>query len=103
MAVITGPELDSVVAEARKWYVETRLWLIEKLNEGGYPYGTVPLTPIEQYTRYLEMQKEDWLRMEGGLMNLYKGLPDQRQRVEQALNSYIQRMNSLGLQLKGVA
>ncbi|HXH05377.1 MAG TPA: hypothetical protein VNI83_02185 [Vicinamibacterales bacterium] len=96
MPLVTGPELDKIVAEAREWYATTRQWLIEQLSE-GYPYGTKPLSPIEQLMRYMEvrMDPQAWRALVMMLEDRYRGLPDARDRVERDLQAYVRRMEAL--------
>ncbi|KKK81309.1 hypothetical protein LCGC14_2814760, partial [marine sediment metagenome] len=46
MPIITGPQLDEIAEQCRKWYLSTRAMLLEALEE-GYPYGSRPQSPQE--------------------------------------------------------
>ena len=96
MPLVTGPSLDQVVKEAREWYAAKRTWLIEQLSE-SYPYGAVPLTPMDQLARYSEMQLDpaSWRALVMMLEDRYRGLPDARQKVERDLQAYVRRMEAL--------
>ncbi len=92
MPLIAGPELGKLKEELVEWYLATRAWLIEALEEGGYPYGSHQLTPAEQLERFLRMTPEEWNYMEGKLMERYRGRPDQRELVQADLTDYTTRM-----------
>ncbi len=92
MPVISGPELDKMADELAVWYTDTLLWLMEAMEEGGYPYGSVRLTPAEQLMRHMSMTPEDWQGMVASLERRYQGFPNQAKLVEQALTRYVKRM-----------
>src|SRR6266550_2030214 len=95
-SVVTGPELDAIVAQAKEWYFKERAFLIEAMLSGGYPYGATPLTPAQQFAKFQRMQPQDWLQLRATLMNIWKGDPNALQNTEQALNSYSQQMAHYG-------
>jgi len=92
MPLIDGPELDKIKKELVEWYLNTRAWLIEALELGGYPYGSRQLSPSEQIERFLQMTPEEWDYMESRLMERYRGRPNQRELVEADLKDYSRRM-----------
>jgi len=92
MPLIDGPELDKIKKELVEWYLNTRAWLIEAMESGGYPYGNRQLSPSEQIERFLQMTPEEWDYMESRLMERYRGRPNQRELVEADLKDYSRRM-----------
>lgn len=92
MPIIAGPELDEIQQELVDWYLDTEKWLIKALEEGGYPYGSVGLTPAQQLQKFAEMTPEEWRYMEGKLMERHRGQPNQRELVEADLKDYTSRM-----------
>lgn len=95
MPQITGPQLESISKALKDWYITRRLELIDVLTSDE-PYGKVHLSPVEQYTRFLEMQPEDWVALIADLSNRYRGLPDSQERVNQDLYRYVAQMTALG-------
>lgn len=95
---LTGPALDSVVAEVTQWYVQTRLELVKQLSN-PYPYGSVQLTPQEQYSNYTQLQPQDKQNMRMALYKLYVGDPDAINKVEQEMLRYDARMQAIGSKL----
>ena len=98
MAIVSGPELDKIRDELVEWYNTTRQWLIGELTN-DYPYGTIKVSPEEQYSKYLSMLPEDFLRMRAALMNVHRGSPNALDKVDQDILRYRNRMESIGRRL----
>lgn len=96
MPIITGPELDKIAEDLKKWYLDTREFLIQALEE-GYPYGNVPMSPSQQVDKFLSMTQEDWQVLISRLAERHRGKPDIQNVVQQELRDYIQRMTKLSL------
>lgn len=99
--LITGPELDAVVEEARKQYNADRQYLISQLAK-PYPYGTVPTTPEEQYQSFMlnSPNPQYWLQMRQALYRIYKGTEDPINKVETEIARYVKRMETVGMKLR---
>ncbi len=95
MAILGAKELEELVQEAATWYAETRQWLIERLEEGGYPYGQVKSTQDEQLLRYLAMTPDSWRQLFDQLKERYRGLPDAFARASSDIRRYRQAMEEL--------
>lgn len=95
---LSGPQLDKAVKLTQQWYAETRQRLIKALEE-HHPYGTVEVSPTEQYQSYLEMTPEDWDALIAQLQNRYRGLPNVRELVDKDLARYVARMHLVGSKL----
>jgi len=95
MPIIAGPELDKIKKELIEWYLTTREWLINTLEEGGYPYGAHELSPAEQLQKFMAMTPEEWRYMTTKLAERYRGRPDQRELVEADLRDYTTRMTRM--------
>lgn len=80
----------------REWYIETREWLIEALTEGGYPYGSVRLTPAEQLTRYRGMTAQGRSDLFETFLERYRGHPDALRRAQETIERYDLKMAALG-------
>lgn len=100
-ASLTGPDLDEMVKELTEWAVDTRAFLIEALEEGPYPYGSVKLTPAEQLTRYLAMTPVDWESMGQTRLRRYQGYPDAQDRANRDMSIYRERMERLRERISG--
>ena len=94
MALVSGPVLDEIVQEVTAWYIETREWLIQNLEE-GYPYGSVPLSPSEQIDRFLSMTPEDWEALTAKLTDRHRGKPDAEAQVRKDLEEFVAKMNRM--------
>lgn len=99
--LLNGPELDSVVEEARKQYNRDRQYLISQLTT-PYPYGTVPTTPEEQYVSFETNSNnpEFWSQMRQALYRIYRGTDDPINKVETEIARYVKRMETVGARLK---
>lgn len=97
---LSAKKLNDLVDELAIWYAETRLWLIEKLEEDGYPYGHEPTTRDEQFVKYLQMTPQDFNAMYQQLLERYRGLPDQRVRAVRDMQRYRDEMEDYRLDLK---
>lgn len=95
MPVLSGPKLDKLKEELRTWYLDTRERLIQALEEGGYPYGSIPLTPSEQVERFFSMTPEDWQDMIASLTERHRGEPNAQELVRKDLEEFASRMNKL--------
>lgn len=100
MAIVTGPELDNLETEVRLWYVTTRQWLIQQLLAKSHPVGNVRLSNAEQHQRYVENPQAAIALMEQRLMAIYRGDPKQLSKVQEGLQSYINKMNRLATHLQ---
>ncbi len=92
MALVSGPVLDEVVQEVTAWYIETREWLIQGLEE-GYPYGSTPLSPNQQVERFLSMTAEDWEVLTAKLADRHRGKPNAEALAQKDLKDFIAKMN----------
>lgn len=93
---LSGPSLDALVDEVREWYVEMRAFGIKALTGDSYPYGSIPITPEEQYQKFLSMQPTDWAQMRAILANIHRGEPDMVEAVEKDIENYIHIQESYG-------
>jgi hypothetical protein len=94
MALVTGPELDSIVKEMREWYFATRKVLIDALEE-NYPYRSVKLSPDEQLERFQSMTQEDWQGTLARLQRKYAGQDDANQRVQEEIDKFRKHITML--------
>ncbi len=92
MPLITGPSLDELAKELSQWYLRTREELIQALEE-GYPYGSAPLTPREQVSKFMSMTEEDWMDMTNKLAERHRGKPNAEELVRKDLEDYVAKMN----------
>ena len=99
MPVLSGPKLEEIKRLASEWYVTRRQALIEALEE-DYPYGTVKLSPTEQYMRFQQMQPQDWMQMLYELQDRYRGQPNSYLLVNKDLQAYVNQMLALGGQIQ---
>ena len=93
--VLSGPQLEKAVAYVRDWYVNMRIKGVQSLST-PYPYGSVPITPEEQYSNYTRLQAADWNAMRAALTRLYQGKPDAVTIVDQEILKYRARMEEYG-------
>lgn len=100
MAGISGPELDQYVEDLRDWFSESVEWMIERLSE-GYPFGSTPLSELEQLTRYRAMQQGDWAALIQQREAIHRGKPNMRELVQKDINAYIERMKTLERKYRG--
>jgi hypothetical protein len=96
--IVGAAELEGIVEECRVWYAETRLWLIERIEEGGYPYGHVPKNQEQQLNEYLTMTGQSWSAMYQRMLDRFRGFPDASRRAAQAMTRYRDRMEVLRLE-----
>ena len=101
MPLITGPTLDELAKELTTWYIETREFLIQALEE-GYPYGSVPLTPREQVERFMAMSPEDWQDMTAQLIDRHRGKPDAEALARKDLEEFTNKMNRMAFSRRAV-
>ena len=99
---VTGPVLDEVVKQAVVWYQTTIVKMMDAVEQDGYPYGSVKLSPAEQLSGYLSMTPEDWQVLFARLERRFRGLPDSRGLVEKEAARYVQRMETLKNKLGAV-
>lgn len=92
--LLSGPDLDKLYEETRRWYVETKLKLIEELSD-PYPYNSDPLDELTQAQNYLSLTPEALLQMRASLNRLFQGHPDALQLIEKEMQRYFQRMEEL--------
>ena len=98
MSALSGPKLEQIKKLAAEWYVTRRQALIEALEE-DYPYGTVKLSPTEQYMRFQQMQPQDWMDMLYQLQDRYRGQPNSYLLVNKDLQAYVNQMLALSSQI----
>lgn len=94
MAGVGGPELDEMVTLLQEWFNESVDWMVERLSE-GYPFGSTPLSELEQVARYRAMVPEDWQALIAQREAIHRGKPNMRQLVQGDINAYVERMASL--------
>lgn len=94
MSAISGPRLEAIEKKLIDWYVHKRQMLIQALEE-DYPFGTVKLSPVEQYLKFETMNADDWIQMIGSLQDRYRGMPNQYELVNKDLQAYVHKMLSL--------
>lgn len=94
MAILSGPELQKVSDELKKWYAETRLELIKEMSQ-GHAFGSRRLTPNEQAQRFIEARPEDYEALIIKLNDKYRGLPNSYDLVNAELARYVSHMISL--------
>ncbi len=92
---VGAKELESIRDEVIKWYAETRLWLIERLEEDGYPYGAILKSEEQQLLEFMSMQQEDWQMLFSQFQERYRGLPDAYARAVKDIESYREEMLAL--------
>jgi hypothetical protein len=97
--LLSGPDLDKARDEITTWYVESRLRGIQALSE-PYPYGSMQITPEEQYSNYLRLTPQDWQTMRQALHRMYLGHPKASTLIDEELHRYQERMRALGLQIQ---
>lgn len=100
---VSGPELEDLRDRMKDWYAKTRLSYIEAFEE-TYPYGSRPLSNIEQVSQFLEVLQGpgQFAAIMASLYERYRGLPDASQRVQNDINAYINDMRSKLIELQGV-
>lgn len=100
MSGVSGPELDELVEDLRKWFSEQVDWMVERLSE-GYPFGSTPLSELEQLQRYRAMQQQDWAALIQQREAIHRGKPNTRELVQQDINDYVGRMQTLARKYRG--
>ncbi len=101
MPIITGPTLDELAKELTRWYINTREFLIQALEE-GYPYGSAPLSPREQVERFMSMTPEDWQDLTAKLIDRHRGKPDAEALARKDLEEFTNKMNSMAFTRRAV-
>ena len=96
MVKLAGRDLVKLVDQSSEWYHIMRGRLIDALEEGGYPYGSVRLSPAEQYIQYRNMTPEDWANMIERLYDRFRGVSDANSRVGDEMARYRGKMEALG-------
>lgn len=96
MPGVNGPSLDKLKERLVKRYANTRLMLIQRMQE-DYPYGAERIPPAQQYANFLAMQPEDYESLIYTLNDKYRGLPDSVNRVNTDLAAFMSHM--LGLMM----
>jgi hypothetical protein len=54
---VSATYMNPIIAEHRRWTMETRDWLLEQFYASGYPLGTEKSTPIEIYERLISLMQ----------------------------------------------
>ena len=88
MVELGAKATEALRDEAAKWYSETRLWLIEQLEEDGYPYGAVLKPEDQQLLEFLNMTPQDWQELFAQFKERYRGLPDAHVRAVKDIDTY---------------
>ena len=99
MAGVGAKEMEGYVREVSQWYAETRLWLIERLEEDGYPYGMTPKPETQQLIEFLNMTPQDYADLFAQFKERYRGLPDAYNRAVADMESYRQDMAKIHLKV----
>ncbi len=94
MTFVTGPKMDQAVAVLRQWYLDTRMKLIEVLEE-GYPYGSSIQSPQQQLTTFFSMESADWEELAAKLQLRYRGQDNAPELVRADIQEYVTRMSRL--------
>ena len=97
--LMSGPDIEKAIASVRDWWVNYKVNAVRAMTD-PYPYGSVPLTPEEQYSNYKRLRPEDIMQMRLALMRIYQGAPDASTRVDDELRKYQSRMEALGTKLQ---
>lgn len=92
---LSGPYFDSLVEELVQWFLDTKEFLIEALTEGGYPFGSVKLTPEQQLENFLRMDQTALEAMSARLSLRHQGHPDADARVQKDLADFFTHMQGL--------
>ena len=92
---LSGPYLDSLVKELVQWWLDTKEFLIEALTEGGYPFGSEPLTSEQQLENFLRMDQTALEAMSARLALRHQGHPDADARVQKDLADFFTYMEGL--------
>lgn len=100
MAGISGPELDEMVENLREWFTQKVDWMVERLSE-GYPFGSTPLSEVEQLQRYRAMNETDWQALIAQREQVHKGKPNSRELVQKDINAYGRHMQALERKYRG--
>lgn len=97
---LSGPYLNPLKDELVKWAAELRLFLYKQLTE-DYPYGSVKLNSVEQWSRFTEMKPQDYEMLISMLNEKYRGMPNAYDLVNKDLASFLGHMMTLGMSLQG--
>lgn len=100
MAGISGPELDELVDDLRDWFNAEVEYLMEALSE-GYPFGSTPLSELEQLQRYRAMNETDLQMLIQQREAVHRGKPNSRDLVQKDINAYAQHMQALQRKYRG--
>ena len=91
---MNGAYLNRLKKEFLEWYPQYRQKLIAAIEEGEV-YGTRPLTPDEQVSRFMEMQPEDYRVLIMRLQQRYAGMPNAEFLMNRDLATFLSRMTTL--------
>ena len=97
---VSGPRLDKLKEELKRWAVEYKLTLYKRLRE-DYPFGAVKLAPQEQFSRFLEMAGQDYEGLVSQLNGKYLGHPNAYDLVNKELADFLHSMVGIALQMNG--
>lgn len=100
MPSLNGPKITKIRDEAIKWYAETRLEMIEALEEER-PYGYTEVEPLQQLATFMQMQANPAAlsALYASLLERYRGLADASVRAQKDFEDYITRMRLLAREL----
>ncbi len=101
MSGINAKRLEHITDNVTKWYMRKRQLLIAALEADGYPYGSVKLSPTEQYSRYKSMTQADWQQLTEALYTRFRGLPDASAKVASEITKFRGQMQNLDRQFGG--
>lgn len=91
---MNGQYLNRLKKEFLDWYPQYRQRLLAAMEQGEV-YGTRPLTPDEQVSRFMEMQPEDYRVLIARLQQRYAGMPNADYLMNRDLATFISRMTTL--------
>jgi len=100
MALVSGKALDGIVAELVEWVVTTTDYLREQLTQ-DYPFGSAPVSEVEQLMQYRAMTEDSWAMLVAQLEEQYRGQSNMRRRVQSELDTYHAAMGRLEAKMAG--
>lgn len=95
MAILKAQDLEQIRQNVAEWYAETRQYLLARLEEGGFPYGSAAKPEEVQLMEFLNMTPQSWAAMYQSFLERYRGLPDAQQRAATDMETYRWKMEQL--------